>query len=87
MTTDSNATENRITYNTQGHVCLVGLNRANKRNAFDSHMIAQLSDAMTRYEQDDNLRCVLIFAHGDHFTAGLDLVELQDKLNDRPMGY
>ena len=50
MTTDSNVTENRITYNTQGHVCLVGLNRANKRNAFDSHMIAQLSDAMTRYE-------------------------------------
>ena len=82
MTTDSNATENRITYNTQDHVCLVGLNRANKRNAFDSHMIAQLSDAMTRYEADDNLRCALIFAHGDHFTAGLDLVELQDKLND-----
>ena len=82
MTMDSNATENRITYNTQGHVCLVGLNRANKRNAFDSHMIGQLSDAMTRYEQDDNLRCALIFAHGDHFTAGLDLVELQDKLND-----
>ena len=45
-------------------------------------MIGQLSDAMTRYEQDDNLRCALIFAHGDHFTAGLDLVELQDKLND-----
>src|SRR5690606_19280104 len=28
---------------------------------------------------DENLRCALIFAHGEHFTAGLDLMELQDK--------
>ena len=84
MTTESqnsndNSTDNRITYETQGYICLIGLNRADKRNAFDSHMIAQLSDALTRYDNDDNLRCALIFAHGEHFTAGLDLMELQDK--------
>ncbi|WP_352309820.1 crotonase/enoyl-CoA hydratase family protein [Psychrobacter sp. W2-37-MNA-CIBAN-0211] len=79
---NNNRTDNRITQETDGHICLIGLNRADKRNAFDSHMIAQLSEALTRYEEDDNLRCALIFAHGDHFTAGLDLVELQDKLND-----
>ncbi len=71
--------DNRITYDTQGHICLIGLNRADKRNAFDSHMIQQLSDALTHYENNDNLRCALIFAHGEHFTAGLDLMELQDK--------
>ncbi|WP_182405745.1 crotonase/enoyl-CoA hydratase family protein [Psychrobacter sp. GP33] len=69
----------RITYNTQDTICLIGLNRADKRNAFDSTMIAQLSNALTRYENDKNLRCALIFAHGEHFTAGLDLMELQDK--------
>ncbi|MGP5120195.1 crotonase/enoyl-CoA hydratase family protein [Psychrobacter alimentarius] len=80
MTTDSNThTDNRITYETQGHICLIGLNRASKRNAFDSHMIQQLSDALTHYEHDNDLRCALIFAHGEHFTAGLDLMELQDK--------
>ncbi len=63
---------NRITYEVQDYVCLIGLNRVDKRNAFDSHMIAQLSDALTRYDNDDNLRCALIFAHGEHFTAGLD---------------
>lgn len=71
----------RITYEVQDTICLIGLNRADKRNAFDSHMIAQLSDALTRYENDRNLRCALIFAHGEHFTAGLDLMELQDKLD------
>ena len=72
---------NRISYATEGYICLIGLNRADKRNAFDSHMITQLSQALTRYENDDTLRCALIFAHGEHFTAGLDLMELQDKLD------
>ena len=81
MMTESNnhSTDNRITYETDSYICLIGLNRADKRNAFDSHMIQQLSEALTNYESDDNLRCALIFAHGEHFTAGLDLMELQDK--------
>ncbi|WP_201593775.1 crotonase/enoyl-CoA hydratase family protein [Psychrobacter fulvigenes] len=80
MTTESNnSTDKRITYETDGYICLIGLNRADKRNAFDSHMIQQLSEALTHYDNDDNLRCALIFAHGEHFTAGLDLMELQDK--------
>ena len=81
MMTESNnhSTDNRITYETDSYICLIGLNRADKRNAFDSHMIKQLSEALTCYESDDNLRCALIFAHGEHFTAGLDLMELQDK--------
>ena len=74
-------TDNRITYETDEYICLIGFNRADKRNAFDSHMIKQLSDALTNYENDDNLRCALIFAHGEHFTAGLDLMELQDKVD------
>ena len=76
MTTDT-----RITYDTDDTLCLIGFNRADKRNAFDSHMIAQLSDALTKYENDAHLRCALIFAHGEHFTSGLDLMELQDKVD------
>lgn len=61
-------------------IFLIGLDRAAKRNAFDSHMIKDLSLALTEYENNDALRCAIVFAHGDHFTAGLDLVELQPKL-------
>ncbi|WP_019672130.1 crotonase/enoyl-CoA hydratase family protein [Psychrobacter lutiphocae] len=81
ITHTKNTQNKRITYQTDGYVCLIGLNRVDKRNAFDSHMIAQLSQALTDYEADSELRCALIFAHGEHFTAGLDLMELQDKLD------
>ncbi len=62
------------------HIMLIGLDRVAKRNAFDSHMIEDLSLALTEYENNPELRCAVIFAHGDHFTAGLDLVELQPKI-------
>ena len=79
MTTESNnsnstSNDTRITYDVQDYICLIGLNRADKRNAFDSHMIKQLSEALTQYENDANLRCALIFAHGEHFTAGIELM-------------
>ena len=60
--------------------------RAAKRNAFDSHHY-DLSLALTEYEDHPELRCAVIFAHGDHFTAGLDLVELQPKLSSGIFSY
>ncbi|SPM29393.1 crotonase/enoyl-CoA hydratase family protein [Mycobacterium terramassiliense] len=59
-----------------GHVLLIGLNRPHKRNAFDRAMLADLSRAYALLESDDSLRAGLLFAHGDHFTAGLDLVDV-----------
>ena len=71
----------KVTREKQEHIYLIGLDRAEKRNAFDSHMIDDLSKALTEYEDDKSLRCAVIFAHGEHFTAGLDLVELQPKMS------
>jgi enoyl-CoA hydratase len=62
-----------ITTERDGHVLLVGLNRAHKRNAFDVAMYESLGDAYGLLERDDSLRCAVLFAHGDHFTGGLDL--------------
>lgn len=39
---------------------LIGLDRAAKRNAFDSHMIKDLSLALTEYENNDALRCAIV---------------------------
>ena len=64
----------------QDHVLLIGLNRPEKRNAFTSTMISQLADAYERLEEDEQIRCGVLFAHGDHFTAGLDLVEITPKI-------
>jgi enoyl-CoA hydratase/carnithine racemase len=66
----------RISFEREGHVALIGLNRPEKRNAFDCTMLDELAQAYTDYEGDDDLRCAVIFAHGAHFTGGLDLAEV-----------
>ncbi|AYA02636.1 enoyl-CoA hydratase [Acinetobacter sp. WCHAc010034] len=72
--------QGNVSHEIRGQVMLIGLDRAEKRNAFDSQMIHELSLALTEYENHPGLRCAVIFAHGEHFTAGLDLAELQPKL-------
>ncbi|OBB87637.1 enoyl-CoA hydratase [Mycobacterium colombiense] len=59
-----------------GHVLLIGLNRPRKRNAFDRAMLADLSRAYGVLESDPSVRAGVLFAQGDHFTAGLDLVDV-----------
>jgi enoyl-CoA hydratase len=69
-------TEPRVTIERRGHVLLIGLNRADKRNAADWRMLQELSLAYGQLERDPELRAGLVFAHGDHFTGGLDLADV-----------
>ncbi|MFW5696460.1 MAG: crotonase/enoyl-CoA hydratase family protein [Phototrophicaceae bacterium] len=66
-------TEGNVTVERRGHVLLIGLDRASKRNAFDIAMFEKLALAYGELERDPELRCGVLFAHGDHFTGGLDL--------------
>ena len=70
----------RLNVEQKDSVLLIELNRPEKYNAFDSLMIQELSKALTEYEQRDELRCALLYARGENFTTGLDLMELQDKV-------
>lgn len=65
----------KITVEKKGHILLIGLNRPEKRNAFDLDMYWDLAKAYGTLDSDDELRCGVLFAHGDHFTGGLDLVQ------------
>lgn len=69
-------TNDTVSLERDGHVLLIGLNRPHKRNSFDRTMLADLSRAYALLESDDELRAGVLFAHGDHFTAGLDLVDV-----------
>ncbi|MGX9791574.1 crotonase/enoyl-CoA hydratase family protein [Mycobacterium sp. MMS18-G62] len=62
------------------HVLHIGLNRSAKRNAFNVDMLQDLGRAYERLETDDNLRAAVLYAHGDHFTGGLDLAEVGPRL-------
>lgn len=66
-------TEGKVTRERHGHVLLIGLDRVAKRNAFDRAMMNSLAEAYGELDRDDDLRCGILFAHGEHFTAGLEL--------------
>ena len=57
----------------RGHVLLMGLDRAAKRNAFDLPLWDGLCRAYGELERDGELRVGVLHALGEHFTGGLDL--------------
>lgn len=67
------ADEGSISIEQHNHVLLIGFNRPQKYNGYTPKMAKELTAAFTRLDEDDELRCGVIFGHGDHFTAGLDL--------------
>jgi len=70
----------KITREKRGHLMLVGFDRPEKMNAFDLEMLAELADAFTELERDETVRCGVVFANGDHFTAGLDLANVASRV-------
>ncbi|MEV0981331.1 crotonase/enoyl-CoA hydratase family protein [Streptomyces sp. NPDC049915] len=69
-----------VTVERKGHVLLMGLNRPAKRNAFTRDMLGELAAAYGLLESDDDLWCGVLFAHGDHFTGGLDMADVGAEL-------
>ncbi len=63
----------KITVERDGHVLKVGLNRPARMNAFDPEMFHAIARAYGELDSDPELRCGLLWAAGDNFTAGLDL--------------
>lgn len=73
----------RVTVEEAGHVLLMGINRPEKRNAFDLQMIDELALAYEKLGKSEHLRVGVLFAHGDHFSAGLDLLEVGPAVAER----
>ena len=65
--------EQFVTYELDGDIALVGIDRVDKRNAISEPVMAQLHAAFLRAA--DEARCGVLFGHGDNFSAGLDLAE------------
>ncbi len=65
-----------VTLERDGHVLVIGVNRAEKRNAFNLATIDALGRAYELLGDDPDLRCGVVFGHGAHFSAGLDLAEV-----------
>lgn len=76
-----------VTVEQRGHILLISLNRPDKRNAFNLDLIDQLARAYHRLENDDEIRCGVLFAHGEHFTGGLDLAEVGPRIEEGILDY
>ena len=61
----------------QGDVAVLRLNRAQKRNALDDDTVIGIEKFFTTLP--DGMRAVLLAGEGEHFSAGLDLNELQER--------
>ncbi|HXR44927.1 MAG TPA: crotonase/enoyl-CoA hydratase family protein [Pseudolysinimonas sp.] len=70
----------RVTVERDGHVLVIGLDRPDKRNAADWAMLQELALAYAELDRDPELRVGLVHAHGEHFTAGLDLADVMPRL-------
>ena len=67
-----------ISVERRGEVLLIGLDRPEKYNGLTPKMVSELVDAFTELDRDPGLRAGVVFGHGKHFTAGLDLPKWVD---------
>lgn len=72
--------EQVVTYELDGGVARIGLNRPAKRNALSSALQEQLEEAVNRASKE--ARVGLLFSTSAHFCAGLDLKEAATWMND-----
>jgi enoyl-CoA hydratase len=70
-----------ISYETEGPLAWLTLNRPDKLNAINSVMVAELNTALDLAERDNEIRVIMLKGEGRAFSAGFDL-EMDSDAND-----
>ena len=68
-------------------ILLITLNRPEKLNAFDEHMIREIRSVIWKANFDDNIRVVMLTGAGRAFCAGRDISGLDYENNLETPGY
>ena len=74
-----------VTVSIDDGVAWVTLARPEVRNAFNAKMQEELRGIWTGFRYDDDVRCVVLAAEGDHFCAGIDRAEAVSDENNQAM--
>ncbi len=74
--------EGQISVEVRGRILLIGIDRREKYNGFTPKMMRELQEAYTRLDEDPELWVGVLFGHGPHFTAGLDLPKWSQAMKD-----
>ncbi len=74
--------DGQISVEQRGRILLMGLDRREKYNGLTPKMMRELGFAYTRLDEDPELWVGVLFGHGKHFTAGLDLPKWTEGMKD-----
>lgn len=69
-------TYREIIFSVDGPIGFLTLNNPEKINALSRRMIAELTDALSRFSEDLSVKVIILRAKGNHFCAGHDLTEM-----------
>jgi len=68
--------EPKVTYEVEGHVATITMNRPDQANAQDNALIDGIDGFLDVADEDDEVRVVILAGAGKHFSAGHDLKAL-----------
>jgi enoyl-CoA hydratase len=68
-----------ILVETVGRVALITLNRPKALNALNSQLMKELIAAVSAFDADDGIGCIVLTGSERAFAAGADIKEMQDK--------
>ncbi|MEM7654033.1 MAG: enoyl-CoA hydratase, partial [Pseudomonadota bacterium] len=63
----------------RGHVGLITLNRPKALNALNAKLISELANALDTFEDDADIRAIVVTGSEKAFAAGADIKEMKDK--------
>ncbi|MCI4662170.1 MAG: enoyl-CoA hydratase-related protein [Neomegalonema sp.] len=68
-----------LTYETQGRVAIITLNRPDKLNALNAQVMEEVAGLIARIDRDPALAVTILTGAGRAFAAGADIAEMQSK--------
>ena len=61
----------------KGHIGILTVNRPDKRNAIDHQTAVEYCDALQQFNNDKEVRAIVVRAEGDDFGSGEDIFALK----------
>src|SRR3954454_21118794 len=71
--------------NEDDHVAFVKLNRPKKKNALSVVLLYELAQHIAAIRANDKIRCLVLCAEGDTFSAGRDLGDMREDSQKRAL--
>ena len=68
---------NFIKLEKKGKICVIRLNRPEKKNAMNEAMRSEIIEALEQLKNENKIKCVIFYGGDEIFTAGFDRDEVQ----------